>query len=1546
MITTKIKTLGLVLGTMFLATSALTGGAILLNDSGDNAEKVEAYTNGDASTYYSGISDSATGTTLLSALQSLNNTKRQSTVGYGNMWDYYSQTDGNGSQYYGFYTGILMNKSDMNKEHVWPNSHGGGSGGSVSSPYVEADIHMPRPSDSSDNSSRGNSYFVEGGTSSSSGWDPVAGLSNANENYRGSAARIVFYCMVADSDLALSDSNSSSTPDNTMGKISDLLKWNLNYPVSTADAYTHENQRNEAAESIQGNRNPFIDHPEYACKIWGDFNSTTQSICAASSTAPTSLTMSSSSATLAVGGTVALSVTANSGASNSVTWSTNNSSVATVSGGTVTGVSAGTATITATSTVDTSIKATCSITVKAVSSITQTGTLTKTSYESNESFDPSGLTFTATWSDSTTSTIAGSDISWGSLVAGASSVTGTYGGAEITITGLTITQATGGTAMYTVASTSSVTTDTTSYTYPSGSSATFANTYTTANQMTSGNSQTLTLSNYSGLVINNITLSMKSNAKKGAGGLKYSLDGGTTYTDIVAAETNFSDANWNGSYTDAFTDISKTVNISVSSSIMIVLTASTNSLYCQSYSIGWTGGSTSSVAVTGVTLSSSSLSLSAGDTSTLTATIAPSDATNQNVSWTSSDASVASVSGGVVTALSAGATTITATTSDGSFTATCSVSVSARTLSSISVSGQTTGFVVGDTFAFGGTCTATYSNSTTSTVTPTSYSGYDMSTAGSQTVTVTYTESGVSKTASYDITVSAVAVSSIAVTTAPSTTSYMVGGTFSSTGLVVTATYNNGSTAVVTSSCTLSSPDMTTSGDKTITITYSGDTSITTTTSITVSAYSASIDATASVTVSGTASISCTANADVTWSTAAGTGSVTLSNQSNTSVTITGVAAGTATVTATVGSGSYLANDSCTVTITDASDYTYNLVTNASNLVAGDTCIIVGSTDASAFYSMNNASTSSTLPWYYSATSVTPSSGVITQESLTEWTVGKSSNYYTFTNNSTDFYGYVNGTHYSLNYGSTYTLSGTDYDVVNSYSGVNTWTYTMSDSSTGLSTLYANSSANVYLAYTSYGTFSGASAAPSTGGIYIYKKGTSTSSDSVSLDKTSASIEAGNTTTLTATASGDVTWSSNNESVATVSGGVVTAVAAGNATITATCGTATATCSVTVVASGSSSDSVSLNKSVASTTVSSTVTLTATASGTVTWTTSDSSIATVSGGVVTGVAIGTCIITATVGTASASCEVTVSGTISGGSSDGSYTKVTAAPSDWSGTYVIVYETGSLIFDGSLTTLDAASNYQSVTITDSTITKAAGDPYSFTIAASDSSYSIKSTSGYYIGTTANSNSLKSSTSTVYTNTLTYNSGNIDIVSSGGAYLRYNKNADSSSKRFRYYKSSSYTSQQAIQLYKYTAGSSGELTDAQKAEQFAVNFNAANVCGTDNNTSAISSIWLEQQTAFTALDLTVQTYLTGVVTSDTTTYSAAVIACVTRYDRVISLYYSSNPTGFPNFMSRITSSSNRLNTVHDNSSIFVLSVGLIATITLVGASYLFLKKKKHN
>lgn len=84
------------------------------------------------------------------------------------------------------------------------------------------------------------------------------------------------------------------------------------------------------------------------------------------------------------------------------------------------------------------------------------------------------------------------------------------------------------------------------------------------------------------------------------------------------------------------------------------------------------------VAVTGVKLDQTTLTLDAGESAQLTATVSPSNATNKNVTWSSNNSNV-SVSGGKVTAKTAGSAIVTVTTADGGYTAQCNVTVNTST---------------------------------------------------------------------------------------------------------------------------------------------------------------------------------------------------------------------------------------------------------------------------------------------------------------------------------------------------------------------------------------------------------------------------------------------------------------------------------------------------------------------------------------------------------------------------------------------------------------------------------------------------------------------------------------------------------------------------------------------------------------------------------------------------------------------------------------------------------------------------------------------------
>ena len=145
-----------------------------------------------------------------------------------------------------------------------------------------------------------------------------------------------------------------------------------------------------------------------------------------------------------------------------------------------------------------------------------------------------------------------------------------------------------------------------------------------------------------------------------------------------------------------------------------------------------------------------------------------------------------------------------------------------------------------------------------------------------------------------------------------------------------------------------------------------------------------------------------------------------------------------------------------------------------------------------------------------------------------------------------------------------------------------------------------------------------------------------------------------------------------------------------------------------------------------------------------------------------------------------------------------YVKVTSAADLTSGQYLIVYEELPVAFNGGLTTLDAVGNTIEVILYDDEIditSETAAAEFTIDMTAG----TIKSASGYYIGRTGDSNGMNTSATEAYTNTISIDdNGNAVVVASGGAYLRYN--ATSGQDRFRYFKSSSYTGQKAIQLYK--------------------------------------------------------------------------------------------------------------------------------------------------
>ena len=171
------------------------------------------------------------------------------------------------------YTGRSQNKNtfggganEWNREHVWAKSHGDFG----NNPPCGTDAHHIRPTDASVNSSRGNKDFDNGGQEHSEAegnyytdltWEP-------RDAVKGDVARMIFYMAVryegdgGEPDLEVVDwVNTSPNPEH--GKFSTLYEWHQQDPP---DAF--EINRNEVIYSYQGNRNPFIDHPEYLINIY------------------------------------------------------------------------------------------------------------------------------------------------------------------------------------------------------------------------------------------------------------------------------------------------------------------------------------------------------------------------------------------------------------------------------------------------------------------------------------------------------------------------------------------------------------------------------------------------------------------------------------------------------------------------------------------------------------------------------------------------------------------------------------------------------------------------------------------------------------------------------------------------------------------------------------------------------------------------------------------------------------------------------------------------------------------------------------------------------------------------------------------------------------------------------------------------------------------------------------------------------------------------------------------------------------------------------
>jgi endonuclease I len=188
-----------------------------------------------------------------------------------------------------------------NREHTWPSSYGYTNDNSCNYPYSDAHhLHAASPSYNSARGNRPYDWCLTGCSSWAAEGTPFTNLGSGAgnsgswqvwEDRRGDAARSIFYMETryegdthsisgcSEPDLRLTDNRSqivSNTSANQsiayMGLLSTLLEWHIEDPVSA-----EEQLRNDVVFGYQGNRNPYIDHPEYICQIW---------ICPTSDTTP------------------------------------------------------------------------------------------------------------------------------------------------------------------------------------------------------------------------------------------------------------------------------------------------------------------------------------------------------------------------------------------------------------------------------------------------------------------------------------------------------------------------------------------------------------------------------------------------------------------------------------------------------------------------------------------------------------------------------------------------------------------------------------------------------------------------------------------------------------------------------------------------------------------------------------------------------------------------------------------------------------------------------------------------------------------------------------------------------------------------------------------------------------------------------------------------------------------------------------------------------------------------------------------------------------
>ncbi|MFG3191858.1 endonuclease I family protein [Streptomyces omiyaensis] len=216
-----------------------------------------------------------TGTSLKSALHTI--IRNQSTISYDAVWNALKSLDqdpNNTSNVLLLYSGTSRSKNlnggavgNWNREHTWAQSHG--SFGTSAGPGT--DLHHLRAADVQVNSIRGNKDFDNGGSavSGAPGSYTDSNSFEPRDADKGDVARMILYMAVRYEggdgwpNLEPNDSTSNgSVPYH--GRLSVLKQWNEQDPPSA-----FEERRNDLVHSAyQGNRNPFIDHPEWVEAIW------------------------------------------------------------------------------------------------------------------------------------------------------------------------------------------------------------------------------------------------------------------------------------------------------------------------------------------------------------------------------------------------------------------------------------------------------------------------------------------------------------------------------------------------------------------------------------------------------------------------------------------------------------------------------------------------------------------------------------------------------------------------------------------------------------------------------------------------------------------------------------------------------------------------------------------------------------------------------------------------------------------------------------------------------------------------------------------------------------------------------------------------------------------------------------------------------------------------------------------------------------------------------------------------------------------------------